>query len=278
MTPQERQLIDDLFDRLAKLENAPRDPEAMSRDHARLAQGAQRRLRAGADRAGAGRSAEARQRPHPGIGSRRKRASKINPAASSIRCATRSSGRTSRAARCRMCAPPDMGSRPVWNSGQVLQQSQSGRAIQSGLRPAASTASPTGAPQAAVRRRWRFVPRNRGGGRRRRGRWIAAAQQHPLDDGRRQPSGLRRYRGHRRRQPKASSRGAISPAATWRATPASTTSARPASAPTTIRVRAQDCSTRRRTMTIMTTWITIPTALTTTAEATATTPERIPAH
>lgn len=30
MTPQERQLIDDLFDRLAKLESAPRDAEAMS--------------------------------------------------------------------------------------------------------------------------------------------------------------------------------------------------------------------------------------------------------
>ena len=30
MTPQERQLIDDLFDRLAKLESAPRDGEAMS--------------------------------------------------------------------------------------------------------------------------------------------------------------------------------------------------------------------------------------------------------
>ena len=30
MTPQERQLIDDLFDRLARLENTPRDPEAMS--------------------------------------------------------------------------------------------------------------------------------------------------------------------------------------------------------------------------------------------------------
>ncbi|HXN70464.1 MAG TPA: DUF2076 domain-containing protein [Bradyrhizobium sp.] len=28
MTPQERQMIDDLFDRLAKLESAPRDPEA----------------------------------------------------------------------------------------------------------------------------------------------------------------------------------------------------------------------------------------------------------
>src|SRR5262245_59263556 len=30
MTPQERQLIDDLFERLAKLESARRDPEAMS--------------------------------------------------------------------------------------------------------------------------------------------------------------------------------------------------------------------------------------------------------
>src|SRR3979409_1049617 len=30
MTPQERQLIDDLFDRLAKLEGTPRDSEAMS--------------------------------------------------------------------------------------------------------------------------------------------------------------------------------------------------------------------------------------------------------
>jgi hypothetical protein len=30
MNPQERQMVDDLFDRLAKLENAPRDPEAAS--------------------------------------------------------------------------------------------------------------------------------------------------------------------------------------------------------------------------------------------------------
>src|SRR3954451_362256 len=28
MTPQERQLVDDLFDRLSKVESAPRDPEA----------------------------------------------------------------------------------------------------------------------------------------------------------------------------------------------------------------------------------------------------------
>src|SRR5436305_5726808 len=30
MTPQERQLVDDLFDRLAKLESAPRDPDAVA--------------------------------------------------------------------------------------------------------------------------------------------------------------------------------------------------------------------------------------------------------
>ncbi len=30
MTPQERQLVDDLFDRLARVEGAPRDPDAAS--------------------------------------------------------------------------------------------------------------------------------------------------------------------------------------------------------------------------------------------------------
>src|ERR1700748_800069 len=30
MTPQERQLVDDLFDRLAKVESAPRDPDAIA--------------------------------------------------------------------------------------------------------------------------------------------------------------------------------------------------------------------------------------------------------
>jgi hypothetical protein len=38
MTPQERQLVDDLFDRLSKLENAPRDPDAA----AAIAQGLRR--------------------------------------------------------------------------------------------------------------------------------------------------------------------------------------------------------------------------------------------
>ena len=30
MTPQERQLVDDLFNRLSKLESAPRDPDAVA--------------------------------------------------------------------------------------------------------------------------------------------------------------------------------------------------------------------------------------------------------
>ena len=30
MTPQERQLVDDLFERLAKMEGAPRDPDAVA--------------------------------------------------------------------------------------------------------------------------------------------------------------------------------------------------------------------------------------------------------
>ena len=30
MTPQERQLVDDLFDRLAKVEAAPREPDAQA--------------------------------------------------------------------------------------------------------------------------------------------------------------------------------------------------------------------------------------------------------
>jgi len=42
MTPQERQLVDDLFDRLAKVENAPRDPDAIAaiQDGLRKAPGA----------------------------------------------------------------------------------------------------------------------------------------------------------------------------------------------------------------------------------------------
>src|SRR6266404_4234195 len=87
---------------------------------------------------------------------------------------------------------------------------------------------------------------------------------------------------------KTEGRGAINPAAIWRAMPAFTTSVHPKIAPTT--VRARDCSIRHRTIithrtmirrrtmtaTITTTSISIPTISAATTAATATTPERFP--
>src|ERR1700736_4238721 len=79
----------------------------------------------------------------------------------------------------------------------------------------------------------------------------------------------------------AKHRGATNPAAISRATPASTTSAHPEIAPTT--VRARDCTILHRTMiiprrtmtaTTATTRISIPTISAATATATATTPDR----
>ena len=67
MTPQESELVGDLFDRLAKLESLPRDPAAERLIAAGRATRAARALRAGADGAAAGRGAQARQCPHRGI-------------------------------------------------------------------------------------------------------------------------------------------------------------------------------------------------------------------
>ena len=105
MTPQERKLVDELFDRLATLENAPRDPDAVRRHQRGPRARAERALSAGADRAGAGRGAQARRRAHPRAGSRARHraAASRRRAASSTACATRCSGGASRRARCRRC-------------------------------------------------------------------------------------------------------------------------------------------------------------------------------
>ena len=106
MTPQERQLIDDLFDRLAKLENTPRDPEAMSA----IMQGLRKAPNAVyALVQTALVQDEALKRANDRIqeleAGQCARADSIRRLPRS-RCATRSSGRTSRAARCRTSAPP----------------------------------------------------------------------------------------------------------------------------------------------------------------------------
>ena len=145
MTPQERQLIDDLFDRLAKLESAKRDPEAMSA----IMQGLRNApnavyalVQTALVQDEALKRADMRiQELEAGGGS-----ANINPAASSIRCATRSSGRTSRKARhmvrCPTCA------RPRWPAA-AGRPGTPGRCCSRASRPGNIISRPTASPMAA---------------------------------------------------------------------------------------------------------------------------------
>jgi uncharacterized protein len=123
MTPQERQLIDDLFDRLSKLEGAPRDPDA----NAAIAQGlriapnavyalvqtvlvqdeALKRANSRIQELEAGGAGE--QHPSGGfLDSMRETIFGQNPSRGSVP----------------NVRPPELPNRPTWNSGQVLQQAQ----------------------------------------------------------------------------------------------------------------------------------------------------------
>jgi len=98
MIPQERQLVDDLFDRLSKVESAPRDPDAASA----IAQGlrvAPNAVTRWCRRCWFRTSAEACQQPHSGTGSRQRACTKSIRAGFSIRCARRSSDKVSSTAR-----------------------------------------------------------------------------------------------------------------------------------------------------------------------------------
>ena len=190
MTPQERQMIDDLFGRLAGLENAPRDPDAV----AAMAQGLRQApnavyalVQTVLVQDEALKRANSRSRNwRPAV-----RRPNSHPAGSSIRCATPSSGRNNAwrdVTGSVPNVPPPATSRPVWNSGQVMQQAQSpGRYDQAPaygqpcLRSAALWSIVRRGP-AADGRRW-LVPGHRRGRGRRHDRRIAPARQHPLDDG-----------------------------------------------------------------------------------------------
>ena len=84
MTPQESELVDELFNRLVQLETAQRDPEA----ERLIADGLRRapacRLRAGADGAAARRGAQARQCTYRGIAGANKRRGGSGTAAASF--------------------------------------------------------------------------------------------------------------------------------------------------------------------------------------------------
>ena len=123
MTPQERQMIDDLFDRLARLEGAPRDPDAT----AAIVQGlrhapnavyplvqtvllqdeALKRANQRIQELEAGPAPEQAQSGGGFLDSMRETIFGQSPAHGSVPNVT-----------------PPQASRPVWNSGQVLRQAQ----------------------------------------------------------------------------------------------------------------------------------------------------------
>jgi uncharacterized protein len=125
MTPQERQLIDDLFERISKLENAPRDSEAM----AAIAQGLRQApnavyalvqtvlLQDEALKRANSRIQELEAEHAPGQ-------SQSGGFLDSMRETI--FGQSQPRGSVPNVQPPEMPSRPVWNSGQALQQAQHG--------------------------------------------------------------------------------------------------------------------------------------------------------
>jgi hypothetical protein len=146
MTPQERQLVDELFDRLSNLENAPRDPDAMSA----ISQGLRKApnaiyalvqtvlLQDEALRRANDRIEELEQARAP-------EQNRSGGFLDSMRDAVFGQGQSRGSVP--SVPPPDQG-RPVWNSGQVLQQGQSpGHYDQQGYGQGSPYGQPYGAPQ-----------------------------------------------------------------------------------------------------------------------------------
>ena len=123
MTPQERQMVDDLFDRLSKMESAPRDPDAT----AAIAQG----LRAAPNAVYALVQTvlvqdEALRRANNRIQELENNGAPQQGQGGSFLDPARSAGQSQSGGSVPNVRPPEVGSRPVWNSGQVLQQSSQG--------------------------------------------------------------------------------------------------------------------------------------------------------
>jgi uncharacterized protein len=122
MTPQERQLVDDLFDRLSQVENAPRDPDAT----AAIAQGLRKApnaiyalvqtvlLQDEVLKRANSRIQELEQAQAPAQ-------SQSGGFLDSMRDTVFGQGQSRGSVP---NVPPPVPNRPVWNSGQVLQQSQ----------------------------------------------------------------------------------------------------------------------------------------------------------
>jgi len=144
MTPQERQMIDDLFDRLSKLEGAPRDPDAV----AAIAQGLRQAPNAVYAlvqtvllQDEALRRANSRiQELEGGAPEQRQSGGFLD----SMRDAIFGQNQQGSVPNVRA---PDMGSRPVWNSGQVMQQAQGPGGYNQAPYGQPASGQPYGAPQ-----------------------------------------------------------------------------------------------------------------------------------
>jgi uncharacterized protein len=142
MTPQERQLVDDLFDRLSRLEGTPRDPDAA----AAIAQGLRSAPNAVyalvqtvllQDEALKRADSRIQELEAGGAGEQRQSGGFLDSMRETIFGQERGSVPNVR--------PPDMAGRPTWNSGQVLQQAQGPAPYNQG-----SYGQPYGAPQAPM--------------------------------------------------------------------------------------------------------------------------------
>jgi uncharacterized protein len=126
MTPQERQLVDDLFDRLARLESAPRDPNAA----AAIGQGLQKAPNAVyalvqtvlvQDEALKRANTRIQELEASGAPSQQQSGGFLD----SMRDAVFGQEHGQNQPHGSVPNVPPPGSRPVWNSGQVMQQAQS---------------------------------------------------------------------------------------------------------------------------------------------------------
>jgi hypothetical protein len=154
MTPQERQMIDDLFDRLSKLEGAPRDPDAV----AAIAQGLRQAPNAVyalvqtvllQDEALRRANSRIQELEAAGTGEQRQSGGFLDSMRDAI-FGQGQQGQEQPRGSVPNVRPPEAPSRPVWNSGQAMQQSQS--PAQYGQAPYGqpSYGQPYGAPQAPM--------------------------------------------------------------------------------------------------------------------------------
>jgi hypothetical protein len=141
MTPQERQLVDDLFDRLSKVESAPRDPDAVAaiNEGLRKAPNAVYALvQTVLLQDEALKRANGRIQELEGRGGAEQQQS--GGFLDSMRDAIFGQGQSRGSVP--NVRPPEAGSRPVWNTGQAMQQTQG-----PGQYSQAPYGQPYGAPQ-----------------------------------------------------------------------------------------------------------------------------------